>query len=154
MQRWLTALALSAALIPSVSFAGDLHARIEGPAPDGITYTARTYGGDETTRLEPWAYAEGVVDGKPQSWLLRLKPTNEPGVYQFKRVWPEEGTWMIRYMLGHPPAPATVATLRADGTVEKNRHYYRSNGGRECHRALKKLVKVEPGKPGEPGEGC
>jgi hypothetical protein len=47
---------------------------------------------------------------------------------------------MIRFMLGHPPAPATVATLRADGTIRKNKLYVKSDGSQECHQALKKAL--------------
>jgi hypothetical protein len=129
------ALALLVSLAPAAS-AGGIHARIEGPGRDGLTYTARTFSCDPNARLEPWAIAEGLVDGKRQSVLIRLKSTNEYGVYRFERTWPREGRWMIRFMLGHPPAPATVATLRADGTVQDNQLYYKSDGSRECGKAL------------------
>ena len=137
MRRCFMTLALLVSVAPA-AFAGGIHARIEGPGDDGLTYTARALSLDESDALEPWAYAEGVVDGKRQSWLIRLKPTSEHGVYQFTRTWPQEGLWMIRFMLGHPPAPATVASLRADGTVRSNKLYFKSDGSQECHRALKK----------------
>lgn len=44
---------------------------------------------------------------------------------------------MIRLSLGHPPAPATVTTLRADGSVETNELFEKSDGGQECSKALK-----------------
>jgi len=138
MRRWFMALALLVSVAPAV-FAGGIHARIVGPDSDG-TYTARTCSCDENDSLEPWAYAEGVVDGSRQSWLIRLKPTSEHGVYQFTRTWPQEGLWMIRLSLGHPPAPATVATLRSDGRVRNNKLYFKSDGSQECHRALKKAL--------------
>jgi len=121
--------------------AGEIRARIEGPGPDGVTYTVRTLDLQPTDTLEPWAHAEGVVEGKSRSVLLRVRPTDEHGVYQFTRAWPEEGRWMIRLSLGHPPAPATVATLRADGTVKRQQYFHQSDGSWECHRALKGLVK-------------
>jgi hypothetical protein len=136
MRSWCFALVLLVFLAPA-ALARGLHARIEGPDQDGLTYTARTYGCDESTALEPWALAEGLVDGRRQSVLIRLAPTGEHGVYRFTRTWPREGRWMIRFCLGHPPAPATVATLRADGTVRSNRLYPKSDGSRECGRALK-----------------
>jgi hypothetical protein len=43
---------------------------------------------------------------------------------------------MIRLSLGHPPAPASVTTLRADGTVKGNKLYFKSDGSRECQKAL------------------
>jgi hypothetical protein len=136
MHRWLAATALLVTLAPA-ALAGGLHARIEGPGTDGITYTARALSCDPDTRLEPWAHAEGLVDGKRRSVLLRLEPSSEHGVYHFTRTWPQEGRWMIRLSLGHPPAPATVATLRADGTVKSNKLYFKSDGGLECSRALR-----------------
>ncbi len=140
MRRWMMTLALLVSLAPA-ALAGGLYAHIEGPDRDGLTYTARTFSCDPSVSLEPWAYAEGVVDGKRQSWLLRLTPTGEHGVYQFARTWPKDGVWMIRFMLGHPPAPATVATLAANGKVVGNKLYFKSDGSQECQRALKKVAK-------------
>lgn len=140
MRRWILALGLLVSLAPA-AFAGGLYANIEGPDRDGVTYTARTYSCDPNVSLEPWAYAEGVVDGKRQSYLIRLKPTDEHGVYTFQRTWPKGGIWMIRYSLGHPPAPATVATLAANGKVVDNHLYWKSDGSQECHKALKKVAK-------------
>jgi hypothetical protein len=128
----------------SSAHAGGMHVRIEGPGPDGITYTARTLDLRPGDTWEPWASAEGVVAGKIQSRLIKLIPTGEPGVYQFTRTWPNEGRWMIRYSMGHPPAPATIAALRADGTVRSNKLYPHSDGFQECFRALRKVAKVDP----------
>ncbi len=129
----------------SSAVAGGLHARIEGPAADGVTYTARALGGDGDESFEPWAYAEGVVDSVRQSVLIRLEPTGERGAYRFQRTWPQDGHWMIRYCLGSPPAPATVVPVRSDGSLGDPRLAFRSDGQRECHRVLKKWQK--PGKP-------
>ena len=141
MKRSILSLALLVSLA-SVANAGGIHARIEGPAKDGITYTARTFACDQNVALDPWAYAEGVVDGRRKSVLLRLKPTGEFGVYRFTRTWPKEGRWMIRYSVGRPPAPATVATLRADGSVEDNQLYWKSDGEKECNKALRTAAKL------------
>ena len=135
MRRWFVALALLVSFATAAHARG-IHARIEGPTPDGLTYTVRTYSADESTTMEPWAYAEGVVDGKHTSVLLRLEPTSDHGVYRITRRWPNDGRWMIRLCLGHPPAPATVASLRPDGTVKSNKLYSRSDGFKECMRAL------------------
>jgi len=135
MRSLILALVLFVSLAPPALACG-VRALIEGPDSDGVTYTARAISYDEDCALEPWALAEGLVDGKRQSVLIRLKPTCEKGVYRFTRTWPKEGRWMIRYSLGHPPAPATVATLRADGTVQNNKRYFKSDGSRECHKAL------------------
>ena len=84
------------------------------------------------------------MEGKRRSVLIRLEPTCEHGVYRFTRSWPSEGLWMIRLSLGHPPAPATVVTLRADGRVRSNKLYSKTDGIRECHRALRKALKLDP----------
>ena len=139
MRPWIMTLAMSL-FVGGTAFAGGLHARIEGPAADGVTYTVRAVSGDAHSALEPWAFAEGVVDGKPQSRLIRLEPTGEHGVYRFTRVWPTEGQWMIRLMLGNPQAPATVATLRADGTIGKSVLYFGTDGTKECRMALRKYL--------------
>jgi hypothetical protein len=146
MRQWIIALALSASIAPA-ALAGGLHARIEGPGRDGVTYTARMLSCDKNDALDPWALAEGVVDGKPRSVLIRVKPTSEHRVYEFTRSWPEEGLWMIRLSLGHPPAPATVARLRADGTVQSNKLYWKSDGSQECWKVLRKALK-------NPDEDC
>ena len=142
MRSWFAAVAMLAGLAPA-ALAGGVHAKIEGPGPDGTTYTVRTYSCNATDQFDPWAHAEGMVDGKRQSVLLRLHPAGAPGVYQFSRAWPQEGRWMIRLNLGHPPAPATVTTLRADGSVKRNQLFFRTDGSPECSRALN--PKAEPG---------
>ena len=143
MQRWIMALALSVSMVPA-ALASGIHGHIEGPGDDGVTYTVRAYACNENDRLEPWASAEGVVEGKRRSVLIRLEPTSEHGVYRFTRSWPSEGLWMIRLSLGHPPAPATVVTLRADGRVRSNKLYSKTDGIRECHRSLRKALKLDP----------
>lgn len=141
MRRSIIPLALLVCFASSAHARG-IHARIEGPAPDGVTYTARTLALEAGDRLEPWALAEGVVEGKRQSWLIRVKPTNEPGVYQFTRTWPKDGLWMIRYNLGHPPAPATIVALR-DGKVRGNRLFFNTDGSPECHKVLVKAYHLK-----------
>ena len=137
MRRWIMALALLVSVAPA-AFAGAIHARIEGPDRDGV-YTVRT-SCDVTDALDPWASAEGAVDGHRKSVLIHLEPTSEYGVYRFTRTWPKEGLWVIRFSPGHPPAPATVAKLRADGTIRSNKLYCKSDGMQECHRALRKAL--------------
>lgn len=143
MRRPMLALVLLASLVVAAHARGT-QARIEGPAPDGSTYTVRVTALREGTPLEPWALAEGVVDGKSRSVLLRLEPTGESGVYRFTRKWPTEGRWAIRMCPGNPALPTTVATVRADGSVERQTFHRHTDGMKECLRVLG--VK--------PGEGC
>lgn len=143
MRQWFTACLLLVSLSPA-ALAGGLHAKIEGPGPDGVTYTARTYSCDPSATLEPWAIAEGVVDSTFKSVLITLKPTAEHGVYQFTRTWPAKGTWMIRLNLGHPPAPATVTRLASSGRVIENKLYWKTDGSPECTKALRPLARKLP----------
>ena len=138
MRRWIVALALLVSVAPA-AFAGGIHARIEGPDRDGV-YTARALSCGPGEALDPWASAEGAVDGHRKSVLIHLEPTSEHGVYRFTRTWPHEGLWVFRLSLGHPPAPATVATLREDGKVRSNKLYFQSDGMRECYQALRKAL--------------
>ena len=140
MRRMLMAVALSVSLT-GIAMAGGLHANVEGPAKDGVTYTVRAYSCAPGMKLEPWALAEGLVDGKPQSVLLRLKPTAKADVYTFQRAWPERGDWLLRVNLGQPPAPATVVTLGPDGAVRSNELFHGTDGSPECRRALAKIAK-------------
>ena len=151
MRKWIAALTLLPCFAPA-AFAGGPHAQITGPGPDGVTYTARMLSADPRDVFEPWALAEGVVDSVHRSILLRVEPTAEHGVYTFQRRWPAEGRWMIRFNLGHPPAPATVVTLDKDGSVQKSRLYRRTDGSPECSRALRPFKSVKPS--GKSDDGC
>ena len=141
MRRMVTTLALLCCVAPA-ALAGGLHATIEGPDAEGL-YTARTFACDPTTTLEPWAIAEGLVDDRRESVLIRLEPTEEHGVYRFPRTWTTEGRWMIRLALGHPPAPATVATLGSNGQVVSSRLHFKTDGADVCNKALRPKGKLQ-----------
>lgn len=136
MRKVFLAVVLLALAAPAVR-AEELHAALEGPDRSGY-YTLRAVGLAAGDRVDPMAYAEGAVDGKPSSVLIHLDPTGEHGTYRFPRTWPAGDHWMIRLALGHPPAPATVVTLRADGTVGSSKLYRKTDGGKECRQVLKK----------------
>ena len=142
MKPLLVALVLLAATL-SAAHAGGVHATVEGPAKDGVTYTVRALACSPELQLEPWGHAEGLVDGKRQTALLHLEPTPEHGVYTFRRVWPEKGDWLLRVSLGAPPAPATVTSLRRDGRVKENQLFWKTDGSPECQKALIKIAKAQ-----------
>jgi hypothetical protein len=142
MKKLLAAFALLA-LSFTPAHAGGVHAKVEGPAKDGVTYTVRALACSPEIQLEPWAHAEGLVDGKRQAVLLRLEPTSEHGVYTFQRAWPEKGDWMLRVNLGAPPAPATVTSLSRDGRVKDNQLFWKTDGSPECQKALIKIAKSQ-----------
>lgn len=142
MKRLLAALVLLATTL-TTAHAGGVHAMVEGPAKDGVTYTVRAQACSPEIKLEPWAHAEGLVEGKRQAVLLRLEPTSEHGVYTFQRAWPKQGDWLLRVNLGAPPAPATVTTLRRDGRVKENQLFWNTDGSPECQKALIKIAKSQ-----------
>jgi len=135
MRRVLAMLMLLATIVP-MAHARRLHVRIEGPAADGLTYTVRTAPLDERVPLEPWALAEGVIDGKHHSVLLRLQSTERHGEYRFTRAWPREGRWTIRMCPGNPAIPTTVALLRPDGGIERQTFHRHTDGFKECLKVL------------------
>jgi hypothetical protein len=139
MRSGLIVVALSL-FVAGQAVAGGLHARIEGPAADGVTYTAHMISCDAYAVLEPWALAEGVVNGKRQSYLIRLEPAGEHGTYRFKRTWPKEGEWMIRLVPGAPGTPTTVAALNHDGSIRDNQLYFDTDGAKECWKELRKYL--------------
>ena len=142
MKRLLAALALLAATV-APAHAGGMHATIEGPAKDGVTYTVRALDCPPGITLKPWLCADGLADGKLRSLRLTLEPTAERGAYTFQRAW-HRGDWMLRLNLGDPPpAPATVASVGRDGRVQKNQFFWNTYGVQECRKALEKIAKAQ-----------
>ena len=143
MKTLIATLALLAAAI-APAFAGGMHATIEGPAKDGVTYTIRALECPPGITRKPWVCADGLADGKIHSLRLTLEPTAESGVYTFKRAWPHRGDWMLRVCLDDPlPAPATVASVGHDGRVGKNQLFRNTYGVAECRKVLEKLAKAQ-----------
>ena len=127
-----TPVVLVAALAPA-AFAGGANAKVEGPAKDG-RYTVRTYACSDPANIQVVAWAEGLVEGKRQTVPLKIEKTRAKGVYQFKRAWPESGTWAIRMRLGNqgPHAPVTVTALQPNGAVRANQLIWEGDGTKEC----------------------
>ena len=143
MHRLFVALALLVAFAPA-ALAGGLHAKIEGPGRDGVTYTVRALDCPPGITLKPWVCADGLADGKLQYLRLRLEPTAERGVYTFQRTWPKRGDWMLRVNLGDPPpGPVTVASVGRDGRVQENQLFWNTYGVPECRKVLEKLAKAQ-----------
>ena len=143
MHRLLVTLALLVSVAPA-ALAGGLHAKIEGPGRDGVTYTVRALDCPAGVTLKPWVCADGLADGKIHSLRLRLEPTAERGVYRFKRSWPQRGDWMLRVNLGDPPpGPVTVASVGRDGRVKENQYFWNTYGVPECRKVLEKIAKEQ-----------
>ena len=143
MKRLLVALALLAVSM-APAHAGGVHAKLEGPAKDGVTYTVRALDCPPEVTLKPWVCADGLLDGKIQSLRLQLEPTAERGVYTFQRTWPMRGDWMLRVNLGDPPpGPVTVASVGRDGRVQKNQLFWNTYGVPECRKVLERIAKAQ-----------
>jgi len=56
--------------------------------------------------------AEGIVNGRRQSVVLRLDATSQPGVFAVRRQWPTQGSWMLEITL----AKSTTALVSLDRT--------------------------------------
>ncbi|HKD06980.1 MAG TPA: hypothetical protein VKB79_13845 [Bryobacteraceae bacterium] len=48
------------------------------------------------------ATAEGIVNGKRASILLKVVKLAEPGAFAVAREWPQEGEWVIKMVATHP----------------------------------------------------
>ncbi|MFN8588756.1 MAG: hypothetical protein U0704_13260 [Candidatus Eisenbacteria bacterium] len=141
MRKLLAILALLAVTL-GPAHAGGLHATLEGPAADGVTYTVRALDCPPGVTLKPWVVADGLADGKLQYVRLDLQPTAEPGVYTFQRGWPQRGDWMLRVNLADPPpGPVTVAAVDRDGRVQKNQLFWNTYGVPECRRVLEQIAR-------------
>lgn len=143
MKMLLAALALLAATLPP-AHAGGVHATIEGPAKDGITYTVRALDCPAGVTLKPWVCADGLADGNLQHLRMRLESSAMPGVYTFQRTWPHRGDWMLRVNLSDPPpGPITVAAVGRDGRVQENQLFWNTYGVPETRKVLEKLAKAQ-----------
>lgn len=141
MRKLLVALALIVATFAPAHARG-LHATIEGPAKDGVTYTVRAVGLTPDVTLKPWVCADGLADGRINSLRMDLKPTAVRGVYTFKRTWPHRGDWMLRVCLADPlPAPSTIAAVSHDGRVQQNQRFWNTYGVDECRKVLLRIAK-------------
>ena len=143
--KLLAALALLAVTL-APAHAGGLHATIEGPAKDGVTYTVRAVEWSPDVAIEPWVILEGLLDGQLKSWRIELTPSPEPGVYTFRRGWPLRGDWFLRVNLGpssEPPKVATVAGVGHDGRVQQNHHFPDTYGVPECRREIARIAKAK-----------
>ncbi len=143
MNPLIAALALLVASL-APAHGGGVHATIEGPGKDGVTYTIRALDCPPGVTLKPWVCADGLADGKLQYLRLRLEGSAERGVYTFKRTWPLRGDWMLRVNLGDPrPGPVTVAAVGHDGRVKENQQFWNTYGVPECRKVLEELAKAQ-----------
>lgn len=145
MKLLLAALVLLAATL-APAHAGGLHATVEGPAKDGVTYTVRAVEWSPEVAIEPWVIAEGLLDGDLKSWRVELRPTSEPGVYTFRRAWPLRGDWFLRVNVGpssEPPKVATLAAVGRDGRVQENQLFPGTYGVPECRSLIARIAKAK-----------
>jgi len=126
-------IALSVALA-SLAHAGGAGVSVER-AKDG-KYLVHSYACTGPSSVSIVATAEGVVNGERQSIPLKLEPMKEPGLYQFERTWPAQGTWLVRTEMSGTHNLVTLFALAKDGRVAGSEYVAEGDGRRECDRKL------------------
>jgi len=126
-------IALSAALA-SLAHAGGAGVSVER-AKDG-KYLVHSFACTGPSSVSIVATAEGVVNGERQSIPLKLEPMKEPGLYQFERTWPAQGTWLVRTEMSGTHNLVTLFALAKDGRVAGSEYVAEGDGRHECDRKL------------------
>jgi hypothetical protein len=124
------------ATLAPAALAGGMHAKVEGPAKDGRTYTVRTYQCSDPANLKVAVWAEGLVSGKRQTLPLAIKKTSKAGVFQFTRNWPASGEWMLRVQFPGAHAPVTLTELNGNGSVRTVDLIWEGDGVKQCEAIL------------------
>ena len=143
---------LMLSLAPAAS-AGGAHALVEGPGPDGTTYTVRTFQCANPASVELVVRAEFGQDGR-RTVRLPLVKTDRPGVFRFQRTWPAEHRWMLRVSAANQSMPVALVSVDRKGRVTDTRQVFEGDGLEECDAMLR-----PPGSKGASGkagaeEGC
>ena len=137
MRPSIRALALGIALatgFASLASAGGAGINMER-AKDG-KYLVRSYACTGPASFSIAATAEGMVNGERKSIPLTLKPMKKPGVYQFERSWPAQGTWLVRTEMTGAHSFVTIFTLARDGRVAGSEWVADGDGRHECDQKL------------------
>ena len=128
-------LAVALAIVPgSLAQAGGAGVNVER-AKDG-KYVIHSFACTGPTSVSIVATAEGVVNGERKSIPLKLKPMKEPGLYQFERTWPAQGTWLVRTEMRGTHNLVTIFALAKDGRVAGSEYVAEGDGRDECDQKL------------------
>jgi hypothetical protein len=137
MNHSIRALALGIALttsVASLAHAGGAGVNVER-MKDG-KYLVHAYACTGPKSFSISATAEGVVNGQRKSIPLALTAMKEPGVYQFERTWPAQGTWLVRTEMTGARSFVTIFTLARDGRVAGSEWVADGDGRHECDQEL------------------
>jgi len=128
---------LALALAP-VATAGGTHLRVEGPGPDGRTYTVRTPPGSTAGAGSLLVRAEFDEDGRRTVGLPLVK-SSRSGVFHFTRTWPADQRWMLRVSSLDTPMPVALVSVDRRGRVRRTRQVLEGDGLRECEAMFARL---------------
>jgi hypothetical protein len=137
MKPSIRTLALGTALslaLASLAHAGGAGVSVER-AKDG-KYLVHSFACTGPSSVSIVATAEGVVNGERESIPLKLKPMKEPGLYQFERTWPAQGTWLVRMEMSGTHNLVTLFALAKDGRVAGSEYVAEGDGRHECDLKL------------------
>jgi len=119
--------------------AGGVQIDVSGPDRAGI-YRVETRGCGVLADMRVEAHAEGRVGRSRRSVALEFLPGSERGVLAFRRTWPAEGRWVLRFTLRENGLTATrITRIADDGRVLPGSMLFGGDGRRECEAALAKL---------------
>jgi len=99
-------------------------------------YLVRSYACTGPASVSIAATAEGVVNGERKSIPLKLEALKQPGVYQFERTWPGQGTWLVRMEMSGSHQLTFIATIARDGRVAGTEYVAEGDGRHECDQKL------------------
>jgi len=128
------ALLLAVVLAPP-AFAGGAQVRVEGPGPDGRTYTVRALHGARPATVPLLVRAEFGEDGR-RTVALPLVKGDRPGVFHFTRTWPAAQRWMLRVSSPDTPMPVSLVRVDRRGRVLRTTRVLEGDGLRECDAML------------------
>ena len=97
----------------------------------------------EKTKIS--ATADGIVNGKRQTILLKVQNLSEPGAFAVARQWPSEGTWTVTMIATNPDyknyATSIVVPIREDAADRADaKVFYHAASADEVSSVLKQTT--------------
>ena len=75
----------------------------------------RGYACVEQEKTNVTATAEGIVNGERKTLPLQLIPLSAESTYAVTQQWPNEGKWIVTFVLKHPHFGQQSAIVKVDG---------------------------------------
>jgi hypothetical protein len=79
----------------------------DGPSREAYLIV-HAYPGPAATHVTVTGTAEGIVNGERRTIRLDLVPVGANGRYAVRKVWPDQGVWVLRFTLDKGDAVATA----------------------------------------------